>query len=115
MTSQRLSLTLILVAVAVAGIIVGYALAGLDDGTPLHAQVPDTMPILNAIATSVAPAEPTPSPTPNPLDTLPPCADPQVQPGDLCVPVMLTPPPCGLNEMYPSRAVVPLPCRKSPE
>jgi hypothetical protein len=78
MTSHRLSLTLILIAVAAAGVIVGYALDGITN---------DSAPLLEAIATSVAPPAPTAVPTPRLIETLPLCDDPDVQPRTLCAPV----------------------------
>jgi hypothetical protein len=111
--SHRLGLLSILVAVAVAGIIVGYALAGLNDVSPIiQADAPDTAPLLEAIATSVAPNEPTATPTPNPNSDLPACTNPGVSVGDLCLPVSSPDQPCPQDIMFMRREDA-VPCRKS--
>lgn len=106
MTSHRLSLTLILVAAAVAGMIVGYALAGLDDGVSLQAQAPDTMPLPQLTAT-----ERVPTPTPTPIGfivDLPLCV--VALPGSLCTqdPATFFPCPTERTEHFGA-----LPCLKS--
>jgi hypothetical protein len=108
MVNHRIGLLTIIVAVAVAGIIVGYAFAGLTDSPPIvtQAQSPDTMPILQAIATSVAPGEPTVTPTPLLVETLPVCDD--AKPGDLCAPVLADFRVCQQGDFFwPLQYVVP--------
>lgn len=61
MTSHRLSLTLILLAVAAAGVIVGYALAGFDEASPLMIAVTVTS------APEPSATAPLPTWTPTPL------------------------------------------------
>ena len=112
MTNHRVGLTVLLVAVAVAGIIIGNAFAGLNDRvTMTQAQSPDTVPILQAIATSVAPSEPTASPTPRLVDTLPVCSDPNVASGDLCAPVRTEYGVCEQFDYVPERQYA-YPCHK---
>lgn len=112
MSNHQVGLASILVAVAIAGVIVGYALAGVSADAPLsRAQEADARPLLQAIATSVAPGEPIPSPTPRLVERLPACHDPAVRAGELCAPIKTQFRPCEQYDYVPDVAEA-APCTK---
>jgi len=104
MTNHRIGLSLLLVAVAIAGGIAGYALAGLTDSAPLLAQPSVTAPAavatLPPTPTSSATPAASPSPTMIARNNLPLCSNPAVPVGALCLPIYLTPPECDANAIW---------------
>jgi hypothetical protein len=68
--SNPVASALAFIGVAVAGVIIGYALFGMD-----------AAPLRDAPATAVT------TPPPRLIETLPDCRNPNVRPGELCAPL----------------------------
>jgi hypothetical protein len=108
MTSNYAALAVAFIGVAVAGVIIGVVLFGMDEST--SSTDLKTVPLLEAIATSVAP----PEATMRLIDTLPDCRDPDVEPDDLCAPIQTDYPSCAYARFVPDRQYAE-PCRKQRE
>jgi hypothetical protein len=95
-------LPLVLILGVAAGLVAGYALAGLADSPPLVIAVTVTAQLTTPTTTVTVTVTPT---------SLPRCSDPTVPVGALCLPIFLTPPECDANAIW-YNAQDAEPCRK---